>query len=52
MQKMEGNIKELSTYPAFNVQLNLETLLTLQVENQHAGNTSDDGQVRKESIVH
>ena len=52
MQKMEGNIKELSTYPAFNIQLNLETLLTLQVENQHAGNTSDDGQVRKESIVH
>ena len=34
--KMEGNIKELSTYPGFNIQLNLEALLTLHVENQHA----------------
>ena len=52
MQKMEGNIKEISTYPAFDNQLNLETLLTIHVENQHAGNASDDGRVRKESIVH
>ena len=36
LQKMEGNIKELSTYPGFNIQLNLEALLTLHVENQHA----------------
>ena len=36
LQKMEDNIKELSTYPGFNIQLNLEALLTLHVENQHA----------------
>ena len=29
LQKMEDNIKELSTYPGFNIQLNLEALLTL-----------------------
>ena len=33
---MEDNIKELSTFPGFNIQLNLEALLTLHVENQHA----------------
>ena len=33
---MEDNIKELSTYPGFNIQLNLVALLTLHVENQHA----------------
>ena len=33
---MEDNIKELSTYPGFNIQLNLEALLTLHVETQHA----------------
>ena len=37
LQKMEGNIKELSTYPGFNIQLNLEALITLHIENQHAG---------------
>ena len=36
LQKMEGNIKELFTYPSFNIQLNFEALLTLHVENQHA----------------
>ena len=36
LQKMEDNIKELSTYPGFNIQLNLEAILTLHVENQHA----------------
>mgnify|MGYP007058637916 FL=1 len=36
LQKMEGNNKELSTYPGFNIQLNLEALLTLHIENQHA----------------
>ena len=36
MQSTESNIKELSTYPGFNLQLDLETLLTLHVENQHA----------------
>ena len=35
LPKMEDNIKELSTYPGFNVQLNLEALLTLHVETQH-----------------
>lgn len=36
LQKMEDNIKELSTYPGFNIRLNLEALLTLHVKNQHA----------------
>ena len=36
MQSTESNIKELSTYPGFNLQLDLKTLLTLHVENQHA----------------
>ena len=36
LQSTESNIKELSTYPGFNLQLDLETLLTLHVENQHA----------------
>lgn len=36
LQSMQANIKELSTYPGFNLQLNLEALLTLHVENQHA----------------
>ena len=36
LQSTESNIKELSTYQGFNLQLNLETLLTLHVENQHA----------------
>ena len=36
LQKIEGNIKELSTNPGFNIQLNLEALLSLRIENQHA----------------
>ena len=36
LQKMEDDIKELSPYPGFNIQLNLEALLTLHVETQHA----------------
>ena len=34
--KVENNIKDLSSYPDFEVNLNLESLLTLNVENQHA----------------
>ena len=33
---MEDNIKELSTYLGFNIQLHLEALLTVHVESQHA----------------
>ena len=36
MPKIEDTIKELSPYPGFNIQLNLEALLTLHVETQHA----------------
>ena len=40
---MEDNIKELSTYPGFNIQLNFEALLTLHVENQHAVTPGEGG---------
>ena len=36
LQKMEDNIKDISTNPGFNFQLNLEALLTLHIENQYA----------------
>ena len=36
LRKLENNIKDLSSYPGFEVNLNLESLLTLNVENQHA----------------
>ena len=36
LRKVENNIKDLSSYPGFEVNLNLESLLTLNVENQHA----------------
>ena len=36
LHKVEKHIKDLSTYPSFKVNLNLESLLTLNVENQHA----------------
>jgi len=36
LSKVENNIKDLSSYPGFEVNLNLESLLTLNVENQHA----------------
>ncbi len=36
LQITESKNKVLSTYPGFNVQLNLEALLTLHVENLHA----------------
>ena len=35
-RRLENNIKDLSSYPGFAVNLNLESLLTLNVENQHA----------------
>ena len=35
LRKVE-NIKDLSSYPGFEMNLNLESLLTLNVENQHA----------------
>ena len=36
LRKLDNNIKDLSSYPGFNMNLNLESLLTLNVENQHA----------------
>ena len=36
LRKVENNIKDLSSYPGFEVNLNLESLPTLNVENQHA----------------
>ncbi|CAH3113598.1 unnamed protein product, partial [Porites lobata] len=36
LRKVENNIKDLSSYPGFEVNLNLKSLLTLNVENQHA----------------
>ena len=36
LRKVENNIKALSSYPGFEVNLNLESLLTLNVENQDA----------------
>ena len=36
LRKVENNIKALSSYPCFEVNLNLESLLTLNVENQDA----------------
>lgn len=36
LQKLSHNIQELSSYPGFKMSLNLESLLTLNVENQHA----------------
>ena len=36
LRKVENNIKGLSSYPGFEVNLNLISLLTLNVENQHA----------------
>ena len=36
LSKVANNIKDLSSYPGFEVNLNLESLLTLNVENQHA----------------
>ena len=36
LRKIENNIKDLSSYPGLEVKFNLESLLTLNVENQHA----------------
>ena len=39
LHKVENNFKDVSSYPGFEVKsvnLNLESLLTLNVENQHA----------------
>ena len=36
LRKAGSNIKDLSSFPDFEVNLNLESLLTLDVENQHA----------------
>ena len=36
LRKVENNIKDLSSYLGFEVNLNLESLLTLNVENKRA----------------
>ena len=36
LRKEENNIKDLSSYPGFAMNLNLGSLLTLNVDNQHA----------------
>ena len=36
LRKIENNIKDLSSYPVFEVNLNLESLLTLNVENKQS----------------
>ena len=36
LRKLENNVQDLSSYPGFKMNLNLESLLTLNVENQHA----------------
>ena len=36
LRKVENNMKDLSSNPGFAMNLNLESLLTLNVENQHA----------------
>ena len=36
LSSIKTNIEELSSFPSFNITLNMEALLTLQVENQHA----------------
>ena len=35
LRKVGSKIKDLSSFPDFEVNLNLESLLTLDVENQH-----------------
>ena len=34
--KLDNNTEDLSSYPGFNMNFNMESLLTLNVENQHA----------------
>ena len=36
LRKVENHIKDLSSHPGYEVNLNLGSLLTLNVENQHA----------------
>ena len=36
LSSIKTNIEELSTFPGFNITLNMAALLTLHVENQHA----------------
>ena len=36
LRKLENSIKDLSSYPGFNMNLNLDSLLTLNEENRHA----------------
>ena len=36
LRKLENNMKNLSSFPGFKLNLNLESLLTMNVENQHA----------------
>lgn len=36
LRKLENNMKDLSSFPGFELNLNLESLLTMNVENQHA----------------
>ncbi|CAB4020104.1 Hypothetical predicted protein [Paramuricea clavata] len=36
IESLDANVKDLSTKPGFELKLNLESLLTLHVENQHA----------------
>lgn len=36
LRKVETNIKDMSSYPGYPMNLNLQSLLTLNVENQHS----------------
>ena len=36
VRNLKNNIKDLSSYPGFEVNINLESLLTINVENEHA----------------
>ena len=36
VKNLKNNIKDLSSYPGFEVNMNLESFLTINVGNQHA----------------
>ena len=36
LRKVKNNIKDLPSYPGFEVNMNLESFLTINVENRHA----------------
>ena len=39
LSSIKANIQDLSLFPGYKMRLNMESLLTLHVENQHARNT-------------